>query len=61
MRAALDQAGLAPADVNEVYSGVTIPAEEALDGSIPARVAMLRAGIGEDRLCLTWTGRAARR
>ncbi|HET9970442.1 MAG TPA: thiolase family protein [Streptosporangiaceae bacterium] len=53
MRAALARAGLAPADVDEVYSGVTIPAEEALDGSIPARVAMLRAGIPEDRLSLT--------
>ena len=53
MRAALAHAGIAPADVNEVYSGVTIPAEEALDGSIPARVAMLRAGIPEDRLSLT--------
>lgn len=53
MRAALARAGLAPADVDEVYSGVTIPAEEALDGSIPARVAMLRAGIPGARLVLT--------
>jgi acetyl-CoA C-acetyltransferase len=53
MRAALDRVGLAPDDVDEVYSGVTIPAEEALDGSIPARVAALRAGIPQDRLSLT--------
>lgn len=53
MRAALARAGIAPDDIDEVYSGVTIPAEEALDGSIPARVAMLRAGIPEDRLSLT--------
>ncbi|MDN5917300.1 MAG: thiolase family protein [Pseudonocardia sp.] len=53
MRAALDRAGLEPGEVDEVYSGVTIPAEEALDGSIPARVAMLRAGIPESRLSLT--------
>lgn len=53
MRTALAHAGIAPGDVDEVYSGVTIPAEEALDGSIPARVAMLRAGIPEDRLSLT--------
>src|ERR1700744_6208293 len=53
MRAALAHAGIDPGDVDEVSSGVTLPAEEALDGSIPARVAMLRAGIGEDRLSLT--------
>lgn len=53
MRAALARAGLEPDEVDEVYSGVTIPAEEALDGSIPARVAMLRAGIPESRLSLT--------
>lgn len=53
MRAALTRAGLEPDEVDEVYSGVTIPAEEALDGSIPARVAMLRAGIPESRLSLT--------
>ena len=53
MRAALQKAGVSPQDVDQVISGVTIPAEEALDGSIPARVAMLRAGIPEDRLSLT--------
>ncbi|HEX5192989.1 MAG TPA: thiolase family protein [Solirubrobacteraceae bacterium] len=53
MRAALDRVGVAPGDVDEVYNGVTIPSEEALEGSIPARVAMLRAGIPEDRLSLT--------
>lgn len=53
MRSALTRAGLEPDEVDEVYSGVTIPAEEALDGSIPARVAMLRAGIPESRLSLT--------
>lgn len=53
MRAALRRTGVAPDEVDEVYSGVTIPAEEALEGSIPARVAMLRAGIPEDRLSLT--------
>jgi acetyl-CoA C-acetyltransferase len=53
MRAALERTGVRPEDVDEVYSGVTIPAEEALEGSIPARVAMLRAGIPEDRLSLT--------
>ncbi|WP_104106669.1 thiolase family protein [Nocardioides sp. 616] len=50
---AMRMAGIRPEDVDEVYNGVTIPAEEALDGSIPARVAMLRAGIPEDRLSLT--------
>ncbi|HTW17470.1 MAG TPA: thiolase family protein [Nocardioides sp.] len=53
MRAAMEQAGIRPEDVDEVYSGVTIPSEESLEGSIPARVAMLRAGIPEDRLSLT--------
>lgn len=53
MRATLDRTGIDPTEVDEVYSGVTIPAEEALDGSIPARVAALRAGIPEDRLSLT--------
>jgi acetyl-CoA C-acetyltransferase len=53
MRRALEHSGVAPADVDEVYDGVTIPAEEALDGSIPARVAMIRAGIPDDRLSLT--------
>jgi acetyl-CoA C-acetyltransferase len=53
MRAALDRVGVPPEAVDEVYSGVTIPSEEALEGSIPARVAMLRAGIPEDRLSLT--------
>ncbi|WP_028472359.1 thiolase family protein [Nocardioides alkalitolerans] len=53
MRAALDATGVRPEDVDEVYSGVTIPSEESLEGSIPARVAMLRAGIPEDRLSLT--------
>lgn len=53
MRAALDAVGVAPDAVDEVYDGVTIPSEEALEGSIPARVAMLRAGIPEDRLSLT--------
>jgi acetyl-CoA C-acetyltransferase len=53
MRAALTSTGV-PADrVDEVYYGVTIPAEEALDGSIPGRVAMLKAGIPDDRLSLT--------
>ena len=51
--AALGRAGLSPDAVDEVYFGVTMPAEEALDGSIPARVAMLRAGISDDRLSLT--------
>jgi acetyl-CoA C-acetyltransferase len=53
MRAAVEKAGLSSEDVDQVISGVTIPAEEALEGSIPARVAMLRAGIPEDRLSLT--------
>lgn len=53
MRAAIEVTGIRPKDVQEVYSGVTIPAEEALEGSIPARVAMLAAGIPEDRLSLT--------
>lgn len=53
MKAALEKCGVAPDQVDEVYHGVTIPAEEALDGSIPARVAMLRAGIPDDRLSLT--------
>lgn len=53
MAAAMAASGIAPEDVDEVYSGVTIPAEESLEGSIPARVAMLRAGIPETRLSLT--------
>ena len=53
MAAALAATDLSPADVDEVYFGITIPAEEALDGSIPGRVASLQAGIPEDRLSLT--------
>jgi acetyl-CoA C-acetyltransferase len=53
MTAALEATGVEPAEVDEIYHGVTIPAEEALDGSIPGRVAMLRAGIPEDRLSLS--------
>jgi acetyl-CoA C-acetyltransferase len=51
--ATLDATRLDPGDVDELYFGVTIPAEEALDGSIPGRVASLRAGIPADRLSLT--------
>jgi len=51
--AALAACGLQPDAVDELYYGVTIPAEVALDGSIPARVAMLKAGIPADRLSLT--------
>lgn len=53
MQAAMAAAGVRPEDIDEIYHGVTIPAEEALEGSIPARVAMLLAGIPEDRLSLT--------
>jgi acetyl-CoA C-acetyltransferase len=53
MRAAMERTGIPAEHVDEIYYGVTIPAEEALDGSIPARVAMLKAGIPDDRLSLT--------
>lgn len=53
MVGAMKAAGIKPGDVDQVFYGVTIPSEEALDGSIPARVAMLAAGIPEDRLSLT--------
>src|SRR5271170_2758587 len=53
MRQALESTGVAADQVAEVYDGVSMPSEEALDGSIPARVAMLRAGLPEDTLSLT--------
>jgi acetyl-CoA C-acetyltransferase len=53
MAAALERCSIEPDQVDEVYFGITIPAEEALDGSIPARVAMLKAGIPDDRLSLS--------
>jgi acetyl-CoA C-acetyltransferase len=53
IRATLNAVGLPAEAVDELLYGVTIPAEEALDGSIPARVALLKAGIPADRRSLT--------
>jgi acetyl-CoA C-acetyltransferase len=53
MREALERTGVPAGEVAEVYDGVSMPSEEALDGSIPARVAMLRAGLPDHTLSLT--------
>ena len=53
MRAALERCRVPPESVDQVFYGVTIPAEEALDGSIPSRVAMLAAGIPDTSLSLS--------
>lgn len=53
MRAALASVDIDASEVDQVYHGVTIPAEEALEGSIPGRVAALKAGIPVDRLSMT--------
>lgn len=43
-----------PADrVDEVYLGVTTPSEVALDGPIPARVALLKAGLSDQCTSMT--------
>lgn len=53
IRRAVALTGVAPDRVDEVNLGVTIPAEYAMDGSIPARVALLRAGLPDTTRCLT--------
>ncbi len=49
----LHRAGLPAELVDEVYYGVTLPAEVALEGSVSGRQAMLRAGIPARALSLT--------
>ncbi len=53
MRAAMEQRRHPPRGRRRVHSGCIDPERGVLEGSIPARVAMLRAGIPEDRLSLT--------
>ncbi|WP_067650830.1 thiolase family protein [Nocardia harenae] len=50
---ALAATGVRPDQVDSTYLGVTTPSEVALDGTIPARVAAVRAGIPVDRVSLT--------
>ncbi|MFI0369019.1 thiolase family protein [Actinomadura sp. 1N219] len=49
----LKSVGVRPDQVDVTYLGVTTPSEVAMDGTIPARVAAVRAGIPVDRLSLT--------
>lgn len=53
MRAALDRAGVADREINEVYYGTCMPAETALELNIPARQALLKAGLPPETLSLT--------
>jgi acetyl-CoA C-acetyltransferase len=47
------QAGLGPDEIDEIYFGITMPGESAMDGSTMARNAMLRAGLAESVRSLT--------
>ena len=51
--AALAAVGVDGADVDDVVLGFSMPAEYAYDGSIPARSAMLKAGLPEHTRSLT--------
>lgn len=53
IKEATARTGVPAERVDEVNLGVTIPAEYAMDGSIPARVALLRAGLPDTTRCLT--------
>lgn len=53
IRHALATVGVRPDQVDATYLGVTTPSEVAMDGTIPARVASVRAGIPVDRISLT--------
>ncbi|WP_374712887.1 thiolase family protein [Symbiobacterium terraclitae] len=50
---AVRRAGLQPAEVDEVYYGATMPAELALQQNIPARQALLQAGLPPTTVSLT--------
>lgn len=58
LRSVLDEFSIAPDRVDEVFLGFTMPAEYAIDGSIPTRSATIRAGLPDtvrsmtiDRAC----------
>lgn len=58
IRSVLEEYSISGGDVDEVFLGFTMPAEYAIDGSIPTRSAMLRAGLPDtvrsmtiDRAC----------
>lgn len=53
VRALVDRDATLREAVDEVYLGVTIAAEYAIDGPIPARVAMLKAGLPDTVRSLT--------
>lgn len=53
MRRVVERAGVEPELIDEVYYGVTLPAEVALDGPVSGRQALLRAGLPERTLSLT--------
>ncbi|MBI3951705.1 MAG: thiolase family protein [Acidobacteria bacterium] len=53
MRRVIERAGIEVALIDEVYYGVTLPAEVALDGPTSGRQALLRAGFPERTLSLT--------
>jgi acetyl-CoA C-acetyltransferase len=53
IRLLLARTALPGSSVNEVYYGVTLPAEVALEGPTSGRQAMLRAGLPETTLSLT--------
>ena len=53
IRRLLARTALPGSSVNEVYYGVTLPAEVALEGPTSGRQAMLRAGLPETTLSLT--------
>jgi acetyl-CoA C-acetyltransferase len=53
IRQVLARTGPPVDEVDEVYLGISMPSEYAFDGSIPARVAMLRAGLRDDVRSLT--------
>ncbi len=53
MKAVVARGGIDPELVDEVYYGFTIPGEYANEGPIPARVAMLKAGLPDSTRSLT--------
>jgi acetyl-CoA C-acetyltransferase len=53
MRRVMERASVGPEFVDEVYYGVTMPAEVALEGSSSGRNALLRAGLPESARSLT--------
>lgn len=53
LRRLVARSGLAAADIDEVFYGVTLPSEVALDGPTSGRQALLRAGLPEGTRSLT--------